>query len=97
MKKKKITSIVNEGDRIRFDGVIVDGCALVDESSYTGVSKPVLLDNTPGKNIAIARTQIVDGWFEMVSLIEAQKIEGQTKNIDFRNTWTEGYLWRSDI
>lgn len=73
MKSKKITSIVNEGDRIPFDGVIVDGCALVDESAYTGVSKPVLLDNTPGQNNAIAGTLIVDGWLEVVSALDARQ------------------------
>ncbi len=73
MKSKKIISIVNEGDRIPFDGVIVDGCALVDESAYTGVSKPVLLDNTPGKNNAIAGTLIVDGWLEVVSGLDARQ------------------------
>lgn len=45
MSTSKITSIVHEGDRIPFDGVIVGGVALVEESAYSGVSKPGLLDN----------------------------------------------------
>lgn len=73
MKTSKITSIVHEGDRIPFDGIIVDGVALVDESAYTGVSKPVLLDNTPGRNNAMAGALVVDGWIEVVSAIDARK------------------------
>lgn len=73
MSTSKITSIVHEGDRIPFDGVIVDGVALVDESAYTGVSKPVLLDNTPGRNNAIAGALVVEGWIEVISTLFARK------------------------
>lgn len=73
MSNKKITSIVHQGDRIPFDGIIVDGCATVDESAETGVSTPALLDNTPGRNNAIAGTLIVDGWLEIVSPIDARQ------------------------
>lgn len=73
MKTKKITSIVHQGDRIPFDGTVVDGCATVDESAETGVSKPSLLDNTPGRNNAIAGTLVVDGWLEIVSAIDARQ------------------------
>lgn len=73
IQQKNITSIVHKGDRIPFDGVIVDGCAQVDESAETGVSKPVLLDNTPGRNNAIAGSLVIDGWIEVRSKIDARK------------------------
>lgn len=73
VQNRKITSIVHKGDRIPFDGEIVDGCALVDESAETGVSKPTLLDNTPGRNNVLAGSLIVDGWIVVVSDVNARQ------------------------
>lgn len=52
---------VAAGERIPFDGEVVDGFALVDESAFTGVSSPVIIEPAPGRNTVIADTLVVDG------------------------------------
>lgn len=79
MAPRTIISIVTAGDIIPFDGTIIDGVALVDESAETGVSKPVLLDATEGRNNALANTLIVDGWLKIESPLDA-RMRDRTEN-----------------
>lgn len=79
MAPRTIISIVSAGDIIPFDGTIIDGVALVDESAETGVSKPVLLDNAEGRNNALANTLIVDGWLKIESPLDA-RMRDRTEN-----------------
>jgi len=72
VKSKTIVAIVNEGDRIPFDGTVTDGLATVDESAETGVSTPALLDASEGRNRAIAGTLVVNGWLKIESPIDAR-------------------------
>ncbi len=67
MNSKDIIAIVNEGDRIPFDGKVIDGLAVVDESAETGVSTPALLDSTEGRNNAVAGTLVLEGWLKIHS------------------------------
>lgn len=75
MTNKSIIAIVNAGDRIPFDGVVIDGCASVDESAQTGYSSPVLLEAIAGRNTAIAGTLLIDGWLKIESPIDARVCE----------------------
>ena len=65
MKCKSQTVVVKKDERIPFDGKIVDGMALVDESAQTGVSSPVLLYPECSRPEVIADTRIVDGWLKI--------------------------------
>lgn len=75
MTNKIIISIVNAGDLIPFDGVVIEGCASVDESAQTGYSSPVLLEAVAGRNTAIAGTLVIDGWLKIESPIDARMRE----------------------
>jgi hypothetical protein len=70
MSKQSATIVVNKGEVIPFDGIVVDGTALVDESAVAGVSKPALIDSEDGRNQVITGGLIVDGWL---------KVEGTTQ------------------
>lgn len=74
-KSKTIISIVAAGDRIPFDGQVVDGCASVDESAETGYSSPVFLEAVEGRNRAIAGALVMDGWLKIESPIDARMRE----------------------
>jgi K+-transporting ATPase ATPase B chain len=52
---------VAEGETIPFDGKILEGVALVDESALVGVSTPALLSDETGRNNVIAGTLVVEG------------------------------------
>jgi hypothetical protein len=65
MRQKSIIVIVRKGDRIPFDGKVLEGLALVDESAQVGVSAPAMLEAVEGRNQAIAGTLIVDGWLKI--------------------------------
>jgi potassium-transporting ATPase ATP-binding subunit len=52
---------VKQGELIPCDGVVIDGLAMVDESAICGVSTPVLIDNTAGRNNVLADTLVVEG------------------------------------
>jgi Cu+-exporting ATPase len=56
--------VVNSGDRIPADGVIISGNAEVDESMITGESMPVT--RMMGKNV-IAGTLVIDGSIRMIT------------------------------
>jgi K+-transporting ATPase ATPase B chain len=53
--------IVKEGELIPCNGIVIEGLALVDESAIAGVSTPILIDNTPGRNQVMAETLVVEG------------------------------------
>ncbi len=95
MTNKTIIAIVNAGDRIPFDGVVIEGCASVDESAQTGYSSPVLLEAIEGRNTAIAGTLVVDGWLKIESPIDARmrerepELEGETEPAGANNEASE--------
>ena len=72
MNPNSIIAIVNVGDRIPFDGRVIDGLAVVDESAETGVSTPALLDSSEGRNKALAGTLVVEGWLKIESPLDAR-------------------------
>jgi potassium-transporting ATPase ATP-binding subunit len=59
-KKDEIVT-VTEGDIIPFDGKILEGVALVDESALVGVSTPALLSDEDGRNNVLGGTLVVEG------------------------------------
>lgn len=71
-KSKTIIAIVTAGDRIPFDGQVVDGCASVDEGAETGYSSPVLLEAIEGRDRALAGALVLDGWLKIESPIDAR-------------------------
>ncbi|MBS1998291.1 MAG: hypothetical protein JSS86_18335 [Cyanobacteria bacterium SZAS LIN-2] len=72
MKTRTILAIVHAGDRIPFDGTVIDGLATVDESAETGVSTPALLDACVGRNNAIAGTLVIEGWLKIESPLDGR-------------------------
>ncbi len=52
---------VGEGELIPCDGVVIEGCALVDESAIAGVSAPALIDDTHGRNQVFKGGLVVSG------------------------------------
>lgn len=82
-------AIVNQGDRIPFDGKILEGLAFVDESAQTGVSTPALLEAAAGRDDVIKDTLVVEGWLK----IESQPripIQVQPRTTDLEETATSG-------
>ncbi len=57
---------VTAGQLIPFDGKIIEGVALVDESALVGVSTPALLSDEQGRNNVIEGTQVIDGTLKIV-------------------------------
>lgn len=57
---------VTAGQLIPFDGKIIEGVALVDESALVGVSTPALLSDEQGRNNVIEGTQVVEGTLKIV-------------------------------
>jgi Cd2+/Zn2+-exporting ATPase len=55
-------AVVNHGENIPFDGKILEGFAIVDESAQTGVSTPARLE-APAD--VIAGTVLVEGWLKI--------------------------------
>ena len=52
---------VKAGDTIPFDGKILEGAALVDESAQVGVSTPALLSDEEGRNNVLSGALVVEG------------------------------------
>lgn len=62
---KNAMAIVNPGERVPFNGKVIDGLALVDEFAQTGVSTHVLLEAREGANIVVAGAMVVEGWLKI--------------------------------
>lgn len=56
------TAVVNHGESVPFDGKILEGFAIVDESAQTGVSEPARLEAPAA---VIAGTVVVEGWLKI--------------------------------
>jgi high-affinity K+ transport system ATPase subunit B len=69
MKQRKIISIVNEGERIPFDGKVCEGLALVDESAETGVSTSQIKEE--GQEV-LAGSLVMQGWLKIESPLDAK-------------------------
>jgi len=69
---KIITAIVSRGDRIPWDGIVVDGFVFVDESAVSGVSTPAMLDPVEGRNNVLAGSLGVEGWLKIESPLGAR-------------------------
>jgi high-affinity K+ transport system ATPase subunit B len=52
---------VKAGDIIPFDGKILEGVAMVDESAQVGVSTPALLSDEEGRNNVLNGSLVVEG------------------------------------
>lgn len=61
------TVTVHDGDEIPFDGTVVEGFALVNECTVTGVSTPVLIEDQQGRNHVIAGGLVVEGTLKIRS------------------------------
>jgi high-affinity K+ transport system ATPase subunit B len=64
MTQSTIT-VVKQGDRIPFDGKVIEGLAFVDESAQTGVSTPTLLEAVAGRDDVLADTLVLEGWLKI--------------------------------
>lgn len=65
MSENNKTLRVEAGQHIPFDGRVVAGCALVDESACSGVSTPVWVDSASGSHEVYKDGYIVSGWLEI--------------------------------
>lgn len=54
--------LVEEGDFIPADGIVIDGIATVDESAITGESAPVVRESGAKRDAVIAGTRILSDW-----------------------------------
>lgn len=54
-------AVVSKDQLIPFDGVVIEGFAVVDESAIAGVSTPVIIDAENGRNQVYTGGLIVDG------------------------------------
>lgn len=69
MKQRMIISIVNEGEHIPFEGKVLEGLALVDESAETGVSTPQLKEV---EQKVVAGSLVMQGWLKIESPLDAK-------------------------
>lgn len=79
--------LVEAGDFIPVDGVVVEGIASVNESAITGESAPVIRENTEERRSVTGGTQVISDWLivkittnpgesfldHMISLVEGAK------------------------
>jgi cation transport ATPase len=68
---KQETKVVKAGELIPFDGIVVDGCAQVDESAVCGVSKPALIEAGDGSVQVFKDTLVIDGELTIISKLAA--------------------------
>lgn len=61
MAKESTIISVGQGELIPCDGVVIEGCALEDESAIAGVSAPALIDDTQGRNKVYKGGVVVSG------------------------------------
>lgn len=78
MSGRTIISIVCAGDRIPFDGKVVDGFAIVDESAETGFSSPVMREAVSGRDEVMAGSLLCDGWLKIESALDARSISSSS-------------------
>lgn len=85
--RKEDIVLVEAGDFIPLDGIVIEGIASVNESAITGESAPVIRENTEERNSVVGGTQVISDWLiikitarpgetfldHMIALVEAAK------------------------